>query len=123
MAKRVLVVEDNEAVREVLVRALGLWGYEVQSAPGVKKAGILPAEPAFDLLIIDVVLPEASGVDLLDSLLGRWPEAKALLMSGYSRDDLERLEPNLDRFVLLQKPFDLEKLRIVVGETLAAPDY
>ena len=81
----VLLVEDDEAVRNFVLRALRARGYQVLTAASAESAKRLlesNSEPV-DLLLTDVVLPGDSGPDLYENLLQRHPDLRVLFMSGY----------------------------------------
>ena len=107
---RVLVVEDEDAAREGLREMLSLLGYEVSAVARGDEAERLPAAPAFDLLLTDVLLPDTSGTVLAERLALRWPGIKVVLMSGYTRDDVVHREIGESRARFLQKPFDMSSL-------------
>jgi CheY-like chemotaxis protein len=108
--ERVLLVEDEVAAREGLTEMLKMLDYRVTSVESGEMAGLLPSEPAFDLLLADVMLPGATGTELARGLKERWPALRVLLMSGYTKDEADRLTapPTGTRF--LQKPFDMATL-------------
>jgi CheY-like chemotaxis protein len=107
-----LLVEDNDAVRELTVKALRRRGYTVHEAPSgeealvwVHESGITPA-----LLITDVVMPGMSGPALAGRLLKERPDLRVLYVSGYAEDASALDGAFLDRIPLLQKPFTPSKL-------------
>lgn len=104
----VLVAEDEENLRELLVRALEDAGYVVLSAGGAAEALALVGQAAtpIDLMVSDVVMPGESGAVLARRLRGALPTVRVLLISGYLADDLDLSDIPGARF--LQKPFDLE---------------
>jgi two-component system cell cycle sensor histidine kinase/response regulator CckA len=108
--ERVLVVEDEPGAREGLVQVLAMLGYQVTAVGTGAEATALPEASPFDLLLTDLVLPDVAGIDLIASLRQRWPNARVILMSGYSEDEAlrERISAGLVRF--LQKPFDTTTL-------------
>ncbi len=115
--ERVLIVEDERTAREVFAEVLGDLGYRVVALGSSEEAGALPSEPAFDVLLTDIVLPGASGLDLARGLRDRWPALKVVLMSGYS--DPQTLGAlALIRAEYLQKPFDMETLARVLRSVL-----
>lgn len=107
--ERVLIVEDERTAREVFAEVLTDLGYEVLALGSGEEAGSLPTEPRFDVLLADMVLPGASGLDLARGLRDRWPALKIILMSGYS-DTQTMGALALIRARYLQKPFDMETL-------------
>lgn len=117
--ERILVVEDEEATREVLTDLLGLLGYEVVAAERGEDALALPDLPAPDLLLSDVLLPGIPGPALADRLKKRWPEMRVILMSGYTSDIAVPRDAAGRPVRFLQKPFAMAQLS---GELRAALD-
>jgi len=105
-AASILIVEDDELLRPVVARVLRRNGYEVVEAASGTEAEerALAHGMAFDLLLVDVGLPDLSGPEVVERLQQRWPAVKVLLVSGFSRAALaERgLVPGPH---LLEKPF------------------
>ena len=108
--ERILVVEDEEAAREGLREILGMLGYEVVAVGSGEDAGLLPARPAFALLLTDLMLPGISGMDLRAGLRDRWPELRVVLMSGYPQDEALRDQVHAGTVRFLQKPFTINQL-------------
>ena len=107
-----LVVEDQDALREVLVESLESFGYTVLSADGGESAiAAAAAHPGpIDLLLTDVVMPGTGGRALAARLLADRPGIRVLYMSGYTSDVLGRhgvLDQGLD---LIEKPFTTDQL-------------
>ena len=116
----VLVVEDEEGVRHLIIDLLTRAGYRVLEAANAQEALTIAAEhrDEIHLLLTDVVMPGLSGRKLADRLRDLHPKAKVLLVSGYS-ELVGPTEP-LDKAIrYLQKPFTPEHLMRVVSETLA----
>jgi len=118
----VLVVEDEEIVRELVCEVLEDQGYNVICAPDGIEA--MDAAAKFDgeihLLVTDVIMPHMNGHELASKLSALRPDMKVLYVSGYSDNDIGDhgvLDP---RFELLQKPFTPQtlarKIRDVIGE-------
>ncbi len=108
----VLVVEDDSALRAVIVSFLAEKHYRVESAgDGSEALATLGERGPFDLLLSDVILPgKYSGPDLADEIARQQPSIKILLMSGYASDALES-KANFPRYAnLIQKPFGMSKL-------------
>lgn len=123
--ERVLVVEDDEIVRQLIVETLQAEGYAVTSASLPQKAIDIhaAAETGFDLLVTDVILPKMNGKELYLHLSARSPSLKVLYVSGYTRDVISR-HGLLEKGVLhLQKPFTIRGLLLAVRDALrATPD-
>ncbi len=108
--ERLLIVEDEQGAREGIAEILTSLGYTVFAAPSGEDAQALPADPAFDLLLTDLMLPGMAGPELAVEMVGRWPRLRVILMSGYTEDEAvkRRIAAELVRF--LQKPFDMARL-------------
>ena len=95
----------------------------VARTTAVRRPAALGMEERFALLLTDVVLPRASGLDLAVVLAARWPEIEVILMSGYSEDEALREDAATGRINYLQKPFGIEVLARRLRELLGpAPD-
>ncbi len=117
---RVLLVEDEDAVRGFAVEALKRQGYEVlQATSGVDALEVIAAtEGPIDLVVSDVIMPEMDGPTLLKELRRVQPTLKFVFMSGYPDDAFKNtLEPGTE-FAFLQKPFSLVQLATKVKEEL-----
>lgn len=119
---RILLVEDEDAVRAFAVRALTSRGYTVIEADSGESAleRIAAGDEGFDLILSDVVMPEMDGPTMLRELRKRGIKTKVIFVSGYAEDAFEKnLEGQTD-FAFLPKPFSLkqlvEKVKEVMGE-------
>ena len=116
---RLLIVEDNDDLRELVGDVLCLAGYDVYRAQDSAQALTLLAERTFHLLITDVVMPGVNGVELVRAATAQNPALKAITMSGYAWSELvqaRRLPPDAH---FLRKPFQNAELLRLVGEVLA----
>jgi signal transduction histidine kinase len=115
----VLVVEDDQLMRQMSVDALTDLGYGViDSESAVEALRILDGRPDVKLLFTDVVMPEMNGKKLADEALRRRPDLKILFTTGYTPNAVVHggvLDPGVN---LLGKPFTLEQLAAKVRATL-----
>lgn len=113
----ILVVEDEESVRNVSVEALKELGYTVLEANGAAMAlGLLDQHPEISLMFTDVVMPEVNGRMLADEARQRRPNLKVLFTTGYTRNAIVHngvLDPGVH---LIGKPFNLEQLARKLAE-------
>jgi two-component system cell cycle sensor histidine kinase/response regulator CckA len=120
---RILLVEDEEAVRAFAGRALEARGYTVyQAASGQEALDVIAglSDPV-DLVISDVVMPGMDGPTLLRELRKTQPDLKIIFVSGYAEDAFERHLPKDEKsFQFLPKPFSLKELATTVKATLEA---
>ena len=103
--ERIMVVEDEEAVRKITVKILERMGYEVMVAQdGLEALRLLEREPVA-LVVTDVVMPKMGGVALMKALRERGDDAKVLFVSGYSEDTAALQGLGGEARAFLQKPF------------------
>lgn len=116
----ILVVEDEEKVRKIVVKVLSNCGYNILTARDGEEAFALWQENKHrvDLLLTDIVLPGISGLQLSQKLLTSKPNLKVIYMSGYSDEVLSQYG-NLDKEVsFIQKPFTSAKLAGKIRDVL-----
>lgn len=121
--ERVLVVEDDESVRRMIVRALSEGGYNVVDRPGASEALELLDDPgeSFALLVTDVVMPGLHGGELAQEARTLRPKLPVLFVSGYNELALRQTESG-ESADLLEKPFTANALlgavrRVIVEGT------
>jgi two-component system cell cycle sensor histidine kinase/response regulator CckA len=119
-SETVLLVEDEESVRELVREALEGRGYNVCSARNGNEALAIAArqELKIDLMITDVVMPGMGGRELVNRMAAVRPGIRVLYLSGYTEDAIVHhgvLEPGT---AFLQKPFTLDALALKVREVL-----
>ncbi len=119
----ILVVEDDEKVRNITVRMLEHLGYCVCSAAdGDAALAVLAEGKAFDLLLTDLTLPgEMDGAKVADAVRKSIDGIKVLYMTGYAKDHLANRNRLGERVNLLNKPFSFETLAHKVKEVLDDP--
>ncbi len=115
-----LLVEDEEGVRRLLIMGLTANGYQVLEAHDGQQALELAAQHPgrIDLLITDVVMPRLSGGQLADQLLALRPDLKVLFLSGYTDEAVLRHGVSQGSRPFLQKPFTPSSLARKVREVL-----
>jgi two-component system, cell cycle response regulator CpdR len=118
---RIMIAEDEEALRAMCARALSTAGHEVKTAcDGGDALDLLQREEGrFDLLLTDIRMPIMDGIALALSAARDYPNLTILLMTGYA-DQRERAH-GLDAIIhdVITKPFTLAMLRGAVDEALA----
>jgi two-component system cell cycle sensor histidine kinase/response regulator CckA len=89
-AGRVLVAEDDPAVRDITTRFLERAGYDVRAvADGVEALAVAGHSPPFDVLVTDIVMPKMSGIDLAQEMMNQYPLVGVVLLSGYTAESRE----------------------------------
>jgi CheY-like chemotaxis protein len=122
-ARTILVVEDEEQVRNVVEQILRRHRYGVLVAESATEALLIcERHPGtIDLLVTDVIMHEMNGPDLAEQLLERRPDMKVLYMSGYTGDTDLLSGDDSDASAFLQKPVTPESLRRKVRGILRSP--
>ena len=118
---RILLVEDEDAVRTFSSRALSNKGYEVLGAANAEAAlDLLEQEDimGIDLLVTDVIMPDMDGPTLAKKLRQDNPNLRIIFMSGYTEEKLK--DQVDDNTTFLPKPFSLQKLAETVKDVLGA---
>jgi PAS domain S-box-containing protein len=119
---RILVVDDEAGVREVMQRGLSAEGYGVLLAGDGREAlaEVERAGGAVDLVLSDVAMPRMSGTAMADALAERYPHIPVVWISGYPPETALRGGPRAQH-PFVQKPVDIENLLGVIGRALRAP--
>lgn len=116
--RQVLVVDDNQGVRELLARTLGFWGYDVTLAVNGLEAGTLFLTGSYDLVITDLQMPLMDGWELSRLIKGRSPNTPVMVVSG-ANDETHWEKMNMrcvDAIIL--KPFKLKEIEGTVRRLL-----
>jgi PAS domain S-box-containing protein len=119
-AETVLVVEDEAGLRELARRLLQRQGYTVLLAANAEEAlQIFERNASVDVLLTDVVMPGASGPELVSRLMQQRPELKVIYMSGYNEESIVHHGVLVPGIAFLHKPFSAETLELKIAEVLA----
>jgi len=114
----ILLVDDNDDVREITGLLLGEDGYNVIGVPsGSLALGVLDTNPTIDLLIVDYLMPEMSGVELIREARAKQPKIRAIVITGYGDDT--RLSGEFADEIVVKKPFTKEQLVLAVRDAIS----
>ncbi len=121
MAK-ILLAEDDEAVREFVCRGLSYAGHEITDVDDGTGALEALADERFDLLLTDIVMPGLDGIALALKVTKDRPEMPILLMTGYAAE--RQRAYNLDSLIhmVITKPFSLKQISEAVTQALVTAD-
>jgi two-component system cell cycle sensor histidine kinase/response regulator CckA len=116
----ILVVDDVGVVRKIAFRLLSESGYRVFEAGSASEAleVLSTSRQPINLAIVDVILPEVSGVDLVKLMREQWPTTRVIFMSAFPAEVLVREGLDHPNVVFLAKPFTRDELLTRVTEAL-----
>src|SRR5437764_8576073 len=117
----ILLVDDEEKILKSLGRALRDAGHRVVETPSPRDAQRLLAERSFDLLIVDNMMPEISGLELIRDYVNSTPEgdrSQVLMMTAHATVESAIEAMKLGALDYLQKPFEIDELLVVVRRAL-----
>lgn len=121
MVTRILVVDDESYVRDLLKRVLTRRGHDVDVAADGEAALSLMGEHTYDLVLTDVVMPGIDGFDLLRRVKATYPAVTVIVLTGYAR------KQSISDFLLygadeyLSKPFQVQALLDSVDRVVGDP--
>jgi CheY-like chemotaxis protein len=118
---KILVAEDNPAVREFVVRALKTDDRKIVDVEDGQQALAVLNQESFDVLIADIVMPNLDGIALALKASRQYPDLRIIMISGYAQERMRA--HNLDALVhrIIAKPFSLEEISEAVQDVLALP--
>ncbi|HJQ33259.1 MAG TPA: sigma-54 dependent transcriptional regulator [Pyrinomonadaceae bacterium] len=115
---RVLVVDDEEAARYGMRRALGVGDYELEEAGSVEEARTVVSARRPDLMLLDVNLPGVSGLEYLRELAGAEDAPLVVMVTAYGSERVAVEAIKSGAYDYLSKPFEIDDLRLVVKNAL-----
>jgi two-component system response regulator PilR (NtrC family) len=116
---RILVVDDEPSMREMLSIMLAKEGHEVLEADSRGQAAAALARGPVDMVVTDVRLPDGDGIEILRHVKAASPETVVIVMTAFGTTDSAVAARKLGAEAYVFKPFDVDELRIVVRESLA----
>lgn len=117
----ILLVDDELKILNALAAALRTEGYDVVAASSGREAQRLLTQRGFDLLVIDNLMPDITGLDVIRELVAAVPEAdrpQVLMMTAHATVESAIEAMKLGALDYLQKPFDIDELLVVVNRAL-----
>lgn len=118
---RILLAEDEEAMRTYLARALHNAGYDVVAVDRGTEALPLLENEHFDLLLSDIVMPEMDGIELAQRCSEVSPQTKVMFITGFAAVSL-RASREAPQAKVLSKPFHLKDLVLEVQRVFGDPN-
>jgi DNA-binding NtrC family response regulator len=115
---RILIVDDDENIRKVLVTILEEEGYDVEMADSAGKAIEKTKNNVYNLALIDIRLPDMEGIELLTRMKPTIPKMRKIIITGYPtlQNAIEAVNNGADAYIM--KPFDMQKVLNTIKEQL-----
>jgi two-component system response regulator PilR (NtrC family) len=117
--KRILIVDDEQSMRDMLGILLRKEGLEVHTAGSRAEAADVLSQGSVDLVLTDVRLPDGDGIEVLRHVKAGSPETAVVVMTGYGTSETAVAARKLGAEAYILKPFDVDELRVVVRDALA----
>lgn len=119
---RVLVVDDEPLIRWSLSETLADCGYQVEeSGDGASaRTAVKEAPREFDVVLLDLRLPDTEDLSLLKSLRGLSPHAQIILMTAFGTPEVVRSALDMGAFRVVSKPFEMDDVANLVAQAYAA---
>lgn len=112
----ILIVDDRFADRETLKAILEERGYSVVTASSGAEALARVKEKRFDIIFLDVRLPDIDGAQLFEQVKAIDPEVAVIMMTGYSEEESVKRAISQGAYTCIYKPFNIDKILALVGE-------
>src|SRR5437868_10333482 len=114
----ILIVDDEQSYRQLLTLVFQGDGNKIRTAMNGRQAlEVLQAEPA-DVIISDVKMPDMDGIEMLRAVRATQPDLGVILMTAFASVETAREAFKLGADDFIQKPFDVEELKLIVRKTL-----
>jgi DNA-binding NtrC family response regulator len=118
MSARILVVDDEEIVRRSCLRSLGESGHQVEAVDSGAAALAKIEDGRYDVLILDIMMPEMDGIEVLRRVKETHPDIEVVMITGLSQIATAVSAMKLGAFDYLPKPFDPDELKLAVERAL-----
>lgn len=117
----VLVVEDDPAIRRLVTMVLQRQGYRVQTASDGNEAVLQLAVSEYDVIVLDLMMPNLDGFGFLNTLAENQPERlRSVIVTSAASPNLIRDRMKSQAFMVLPKPFDIHELVAAVRSCIAS---
>ncbi len=113
MDKEILIIDDDEAITWVVKKALEPLGFKVVSRPKLS-SGLKAVKGGFQLILLDIMLPDGSGLDALRDIRGSYSDAVVIMITAHGRMESTIEAMKEGAYDYIEKPFDIEELKMTV---------
>lgn len=107
---RILVIDDNKDFADVFCDMLKANNYKAESCYGGEQAIDMVKENEFDIMFLDIRMPDMDGVETLKEIRKIRPDVMVIMMTGYSMDDMVHKAIEANASEIIYKPFEIDKV-------------
>ena len=111
---QILIVEDEEIVSEILIARMKRWGQNVVLATSCEEALSKIKTGRFDLVLLDIMLPDGLGYEVIPEIKQALPNINIITMTGQNTPDLERTIREFGITYFMAKPVDFDELKNII---------
>jgi two-component system nitrogen regulation response regulator NtrX len=122
MTRAVLIIDDEESIRQSLRGALGDEGFKVETSGSGKEGLELIRNERPDVVLLDIWMPEMDGVETLRQIKSEWPDQPVIMMSGHGNIETAVRATKLGAFDFVEKPLSLERLLVILKNAVNVQD-
>jgi len=115
---RILIVDDEKPIRDMLYRLLEMTGYICTTAPDAIKARDILSKQDFELVLCDVNMPGESGMDLIKFISSAYPDTAIIMVTGQDNPELAESAMDIGVYGYVIKPFKTNQLKINISNAL-----
>jgi DNA-binding NtrC family response regulator len=114
----ILIIDDDENIRKVLMAILEDKGYNIESVGTAKEAIKRTQKKFYNLALVDIRLPDMEGIELLAKIRDTTPRMRKIIITGYPtlQNAVDAVNGGADAYIM--KPFDVEKVLSTIGDQL-----
>ncbi|MGZ9586757.1 response regulator [Paenibacillus marinisediminis] len=121
--KKVLIVDDQNGIRVLLMEVFGSEGYITYQAPNGKVALDIVRNETPDIVLLDMKIPGMDGLEILKQIKLMEPDMNVVMMTAYGELDMIKEATELGALMHFTKPFDIDEMRIAVNAILQVPSH
>ena len=122
-SSKILIVDDDENIRKVLMAILEDKGYDVEAVGTAREAIKKTDKKFYNLALIDIRLPDMEGIDLLTKIRDTTPRIRKIIITGYPtlQNAVDAVNRGADAYIT--KPFDVERVLSTINEQLRKQEH
>jgi DNA-binding NtrC family response regulator len=119
MPEKVLLIDDEPDFLEAMAVRMRVRGLEVKTTTSILDALSMTESESFDVIIMDLMMPEMKGLEALKTLKDQEPESQIILLTGYATREIEAQALKLGAVDLIEKPADLDHMMEIIRKARA----